>query len=115
MNYLTMEQFDQWIAALESGEYPKGTHALKSYNVRENRTTFCCLGVAKEVFNIDTPSEAYLLDGLGTCIFVPDALQTEIAIINDRVRTFEPVIEQLKKWAEEGRIPFGEPINVSNS
>lgn len=112
MNYLTREQLDQWIAALESGEYPKGTHALKTHHARENRVSFCCLGVAKEVFNIDTPSKAYLLDELGTCIFVPHDLQAEIAVLNDAVKTFEPVIEQLKKWAEEGRIPFGEPIHA---
>ena len=38
---------EQWLTALESGEYEQGFGSLRSYN------RFCCLGVACDLFNGD--------------------------------------------------------------
>lgn len=111
MNYLTMEQFDQWIAALRSGQYKKGRNVLKSVGVRDTTPAYCCLGVAQEIFNIETRSCSFLVDSEGVYQFLSPSLQSEIAVLNDGPDpTFKSVVERLNLWVREKRIPFGEPI-----
>lgn len=108
-NYLTREQFDQWIEALESGEYQKCCRQLVTVS-EQSGDAYCCLGVAQKVFDIHTSSFSYLKNG-HIWSFLDSGMQRVIAKLNDESDTFEPVVEQLKKWAEKGRIPFGEPIH----
>ena len=44
------EYADKWIAALRSGQYPKGRSALASRDNKDEPFSFCCLGVACEIF-----------------------------------------------------------------
>lgn len=106
--YLTREQFDQWIAALESGEYQKGCRQLVTVSEQAG-DAYCCLGVAQKVFDIHTSSFSYLKNG-HIWSFLDSHMQRVIAKLNDESETFEPVIAELKRWADNGYIRFGEPI-----
>ncbi|MFO0452755.1 MAG: hypothetical protein ACK52I_29555, partial [Pseudomonadota bacterium] len=40
-----------WVAALRSGKYKQGRHALHS--IKDNNETFCCLGVLCDIYQQD--------------------------------------------------------------
>ncbi len=100
----------KWIAALESGKYKKGTSCLRSTG-----DTFCCLGVLCDIidpsgwtapgtndtladrysyFYKDDWNRNYLPDGLDV---VSVHHQNKLAILNDLVDSFAPVIEYIKE------------------
>lgn len=105
-----------WIAALESGVYPKGKSALMN-----DIGGFCCLGVLCDLYAKEHDA-GWTSDGFGLTIegttkgpdsLVPDEVrawagikdeETEIhaflpkslAVLNDSTDTFEPVIERIR-------------------
>lgn len=96
---------DDWIAALESGEYKKGLGTL-----RDCDDTFCCLGVLADVIDSNawvrrTSDELswFVWKNFGFSAYIAglDGLtqfaQVRLAAINDEANTFEPSI----KWIKE--------------
>lgn len=107
---------ENWIAALESGEYPKGKNWLNSGG------NFCCLGVlcelqnvpkkkaAVECGNLTSETVAYVFSDNDTYIYASTVskdffeektglawhLIGELADKNDRTETFKEVIEIIK-------------------
>lgn len=112
--FLTKEQFEQWIAALESGEYAKGYRELKTENGTEG-FSYCCLGVAKEIFYLNkVNNNTYLkmyrpeAERCDDIFLLPNDLQVEVASENDVSESFGPVVELLRELEAEGKIKFGE-------
>ena len=117
------EWADKWIAALESGKYPKGSGYLK----RDGK--YCCLGVLCELagaeerpgdldgivaFGPDSSDDVYLPEAVmvgvgmrtnqGVCpVNDPTELNAKrlrLTNLNDRSPTWEPVIEAIRKYAD---------------
>lgn len=95
-----------WIAALESGDYPKGRKNLK------RNDQYCCLGVLVEVCGLDAEAvqdsngSSYLTrcrDILGGRTYhtqvtgLARTTQVELANLNDQADSFGPAIEAIKK------------------
>lgn len=122
------EFLEQWIEALESGQYQKTKFALKK--TQGNSTpSYCCLGVACELAGVDLLPEWQdeddcgeeivrygHLEGIGTVLldtqFAParlvnPQLQKILASVNDSSETFEPIIrllrnlDALQNWLQE--------------
>ncbi len=104
---------NKWLKALRSGDYPKGVSHLKA---KENGIyTYCCLGVVGElcgVKGLTKPEDCEMLDftrnsNMRGKTKVPLILQgssadgeciaVQLATLNDKSDTFEPVI----KWIEK--------------
>lgn len=118
---------ERWIAALESGEYPKGVGALRTSN-----GGYCCLGVACELLVADGvvwPAEFYVDEGCfsyrdvgaapgdgSALVFLTDRMATliglteevrfppysamaqgKLAEINDASDSFAPVVEWIRE------------------
>ncbi len=117
---------EQWIAALESGEYPKSAYALKTHE------GYCCLGVLCELYakthndgsgfveNHENPNDVFSFvlaqKDTGSAGFLPDVVadwagidrleldfssgfndpQRLLSRKNDMVDTFAPVITLIK-------------------
>lgn len=52
------ENILKWVEALESGEFIQGKGSLSQYH--STGTTYCCLGVACEVYNRNVPADKRL-------------------------------------------------------
>ena len=95
-----------WLAALRSGDYKQGTLYLRTVN-----DTFCCLGVAADLFKsddteVELKGEAYIYDDNG-CLapeYVVNALGLKdrlgycytggsLAAINDKGKTFAEIAD----------------------
>ena len=99
----TPEGLETWIAALESGDYPKGKYKLRS------KGCFCCLGVLADLNGLLAPAgtdpskEHPIPGGEGKIVInsVPVILdrhtQHIIAMLNDKSDTFEPVVEMIRE------------------
>jgi hypothetical protein len=115
------ELFNQWIDALESGEYKKGKYYLK-----DNYNQFCCLGVLCDLLpdrygqwsysglegqqSQQIREEAiqafFISDEESKCDLIPPRLASKLGItehiqrvlaeLNDLSNTFKPVINYLK-------------------
>lgn len=48
----------KWVAALRSGEFKQCKNALTHYQIGSDNYSYCCLGVACEVFGIPKKKEA---------------------------------------------------------
>lgn len=106
---------EQWVEALESGEYPKGRHYLR----RKEGNEFCCLGVlcdlhskalgieweAKDEYsngywylknNGFLPVEVAKWAGMNPINYFEN-VQKKLTILNDSSETFEPVVKLLKE------------------
>lgn len=111
----TPEFVDRWVAALESGDYPKGERSLCRRDPKGG-WTFCCLGVAADLAGILDPPE--LADNAGRrgvagskgwTLILPDVNpaglslrdQSILAEINDHSATFEPVIAKIREMYPE--------------
>lgn len=83
---------DRWIAALESGEYKKGSGLLRRTGLDGGPDTFCCLGVLCEIGGADPVSAAFV-DGR----VVDSVEQSELARLNDQSATFAPVVAKIRE------------------
>lgn len=114
---LTPATFDQWMAALESGDYPKTTGCLK------DSTGFCCLGVladiegapwaeGRDVPFITSTGSSTDWDGadggelrpflLSRCAELDEdgdrvSVMTSLIVLNDSSTTFAPVIAKARE------------------
>lgn len=94
---MTNEQFDQWIAALESGEFKKGSGEL--YNSLDD--AYCCLGVANKIFDLKSELDGFIRKFLGDCYFIDAEIQHRLGNVNDNSNTFGPVIQEIKMLKEQ--------------
>ena len=96
---MTEKEFDEWISALESGEYPKGKDYLCRYG------KYCCLGVKAHLDGKLDEEGAVSGDSK---FYIPAGMNGNdcdlVAISNDDSDTFDPVIDFLKELKHEGRI-----------
>ena len=115
---MNQEIKEKWIKALESGEYKKGTHALK------HGDKFCCLGVLTDIYIKETGNGVWknhetksisVFEGkdknhqiLPTDVIewsgiespnptVKSPYNTCLAAVNDCTETFKEVIEIIKE------------------
>ncbi len=80
-----------WLDALESGEYKKATGALCRFDQKTQKSSYCCLGVACEVYNKTVPKKSRLtveIDGYeasydGHNADLPDQVQTALKMIDE--------------------------------
>lgn len=94
----------KFIKALKSGEYNKGMGRLRSDD--DGEITWCCLGVAADICGIkNLGTKDFIEKGLNMkgISKVPNILKgrvgiaEELAELNDKSDSFEPVIEYIEK------------------
>ena len=116
---------EKWLAALRSGKYRKGAHALRAEYEDDDGPSFCCLGVACDLIDPDAwndfeygkigwGDESALSTELPFTYGLPLVLTSDIdgksdygdveiktgeaiARINDNSNTFEDVIRFIEK------------------
>lgn len=87
----------KWVAALRSGKYPQGVAMLK--NVMPMATTYCCLGVLREIRNPkDRRSDGEYLSvaQLRQCGLTEEQ-QRALAGLNDKNIPFELIAGFIKE------------------
>lgn len=109
---LTVAEFDEWIAALESGEYGKAVAVMHKPDI----DGYCCLGVLSHLHKkvSDDEWQAGVGDPVTGISCTPhsrvdggvlDRLDVDyrstLGRINDESDTFEPVIEYLREHEDE--------------
>lgn len=108
---ITPEQLKEnrlkWIEALESGKYKRGSYRLCD----GGSNTFCCLGVAREIFNGEEENEAGHLYLTGHLLFLKKeslslsdtfgqggGIQAQLTFLNDtQGLTFSEIAVILRK------------------
>ena len=93
---------DEWIPALESGEYKQGAHSLRILEPEQ----YCCLGVANELLPENEKSDWFLCL-LSEHSVLPKVLdeiyplegQNTLSEMNDTGSSFKQIAEELKKTA----------------
>lgn len=94
---ITEQQKQRWVQALRSGEYRQCVGRLKNGG---KVTSYCCLGVAQELF----PDEAKKPQGgePGTISheFVPQFQQSQLMYMNDSRCPFPKIADWIEKNVE---------------
>lgn len=99
---MTVEEFDEWLAALRSGEYKQTQNLLYD----ECTDSYCCLGVEQKIHpeqcaSVDSFTTLRKINGGGLGDFgsrrLPYYLQLEASNKNDSGQSFE----QIADWLEE--------------
>lgn len=94
---MNKEALQTWVAALRSGKYKQTTHQLHSVD----KTSFCCLGVANEVFNCGKTncSQTYnnIYDSLGFSIEDRSRIGSVLVAMNDyHEKTFNEIADYIE-------------------
>ena len=97
-NPITQEQYDAWVAALESGDYKKGRGRLVRTFPEER--VFCCLGVLGDLLQVESTCRADLKAGRQFYGVGVNA-QTRLQNINDVTYSWDPVVATLKSMSLE--------------
>jgi hypothetical protein len=90
----------KWIKALESNKYKQITRYLK------NQNGYCCLGVAKEVCNLEEVSNyslryTYSELGLYDCEGISSDKKNALVLLNDnKKKSFKYIAYILKRYPE---------------
>lgn len=88
---MNQQQKDAWLAALRSGQYPQQRRAaLKTVD------GYCCLGVANEVLDLQSTSEAFLRGKDLKPIFLSFDIQLDLAAMNDSTATFAEIADHIE-------------------
>lgn len=98
----------KWLRALKSGEYGKGEDRLLTkkgepddfFGDTKTHDRFCCIAVYYEIAGIRYPRDSRLspLDGSAeSALGVTEDHIARLININDRTKTFTPVIEYIEK------------------
>jgi len=102
---LDKDMKEKWLAALRSGDYPKGEGYLSATDDEGNLAGFCCLGVFADLFY----EEPWVFDSIDSCRtkrnmfatldedFIPLPVQRELAYRNDHSETFDSVIKYIEE------------------
>jgi hypothetical protein len=108
----TKEFLENWIAALESGEWPKGKAQL--CRIKDDEVQFCCLGVAAALHgdltlptanddgyvdkHLGKPFQGKLYFTLGqwSAYGLGYDVMNDLAEINDKSDSFEPVVAHIR-------------------
>jgi len=102
------KQQEQWLRALESGDYAQCTSVLK----RENK--FCCLGVAMELFSSIEDHQTCLSDSITKLLGLRSSLGEfrtpyelngirfhSLAQLNDNSFSFAEIAAIIRKYKDE--------------
>lgn len=84
---ITLEQKNQWVASLRSGEYKQGKECLHD----PNTSTYCCLGVLEKVCEIRRTSSIFL-----DYNSFPESYQHSLSAMNDSGYNFHEIAD----WIE---------------
>jgi hypothetical protein len=85
----------RWLKALASGIYKHGTGRLRLEDVA-GKFSYCCLGVAREVFKLKgTSGGAYLTEESLEKLGLTEEEQNKLANLNDESKSFRPVIRYI--------------------
>lgn len=110
MEYATIDQLNDLIVALKSGEYKQGKSKLET--VVGPETTYCCLGVANKICDLGIDPKSLLLhqDGLNGYIFFPKRVQQLLAGLNDTGYPFSSIADTISniKKAREHNVTWNE-------
>lgn len=105
MKQLTQSQKDQWVEALESGNYKQGKYRLRT---KDNK--YCCLGVLCEInpdlfnrkyneLNNDfyyNNANAYCASQNGDGLILDMKIQNQLSNMNDNNKTFKEIAAWIK-------------------
>ncbi len=93
---MTAEQKAQWVAVLRSGEWVQGKRRLHS-TMGGGQTVHCCLGVADELFTLESKSVSHLSSeetiAASETIFLPMRDQSRLINANDSGKTFAEIAD----------------------
>lgn len=82
----------KWLRALRSGKFPQQRNSVLKDDVG-----YCCLGVLCEVGHIRSASETYIKSKVGGYRVLPQAVQEDLAQMNDSGKRFRSIA----KWIEK--------------
>lgn len=101
----------KWVAALESGAYEQGRGQLKTAQSRdpldvrsELVTTYCCLGVLREIDKRIKEKKAFPCGFNSVCYLdkrscgIPQEVQEKLADMNDSGRSFKQIARYIKRY-----------------
>jgi hypothetical protein len=88
---VNQQQKEQWLAALRSGQYQQGSTWL------HDKGKYCCLGVANELFKLNSSSGCHLLDRRDNHLFLDGDTQGLLAKMNDEGAPFTAIADYIEK------------------
>jgi hypothetical protein len=91
---MNLEERDFWCKNLKSGEYPQEHGSMHN----RDKTAFCCLGVAREIFPRYTQVETTTGTSWFTHMGLTEDIVTDLINLNDGVRWTFP---QIAGWIEQ--------------
>ena len=95
MKILTKKLKLEWIKALRGRKFKQGSGVLIWYN------EYCCLGVLKEIGDIESDSNDFLVakgDGTRSCIKgLTMRVQERLAAMNDKPKSFKIIADWIEK------------------
>lgn len=102
---LTNEQFDQWVAALRSGDYEQGENCLGHGNEYGG---YCCLGVLCALNGVDMNTYGYMT-GVDECEIpqgsglerITNSQRNALAKKNDTGYSFRDIADYLEAHRDE--------------
>jgi hypothetical protein len=101
---MTQQQKDKWVAALRSGQFAQGKRRL--IDLSQDPPRYCCLGVAREVLNLQTDSafcigEYGAVGNFDTFTFLSQDAQGRLMDLNDvQERSFLEIADYIEAYVE---------------